>query len=137
MAEYLRKPAKPVTMAPTSMLLALLLSGGVQAQVLNDPTRPPVSIGTAADPAADKPKAEPELQSILISPTRRVAVIDGQTVALGEKFGEARVVRITEGEVVLRNGQDLQVLKLFPKFEKHRKSERSNNGAEEAGVKVR
>jgi len=62
---------------------------------------------------------------VLISPTRRVAVIDGQTVALGEKFGEARVVRIAEDEVVLRNGQDQQVLKLFPAIEKRRNSRHS------------
>jgi MSHA biogenesis protein MshK len=138
MAEYLRKRAKPVTMAAAWMLLFMLAGGGrAQSQVLNDPTRPPASLGSQTDQAAEKMKAEPELQSVLISPTRRVAVIDGQTVALGETFREARVVRITEGEVVLRNGQDLQVLKLFPKFEKRRKSERSNNAPADAGVKVR
>ena len=137
MAEYLRKLAKPVTMAAAWMLLALLASEGARSQVLNDPTRPPASLGVPADAAAGQPKEEPELQSVLISPTRRVAVIDGQTVALGEKIGESRVIRITEGEVVLRNGQGLQVLKLFPKFVKQRKSERSNNGTEEAVMKVR
>lgn len=129
MAEYLRKLSKQVTMAAVSALLALSAHGAAFGQVLNDPTRPPASFGAPTDAAGEK-KTEPELQSVLISPTRRIAVIDGQTVALGGKFGDARVVKITEGEVVLRSGQELRVLRLFPKFEKQRKSGRSNNGNE-------
>jgi hypothetical protein len=33
-------------------------------------------------------------------------------------YGEARVVRITEGEVVLQTGQERQTLKLFSGVEK-------------------
>ena len=127
MAEYMRKPAQPVTMAAACAVL-ILISACAHAQELTDPTRPPASIAAPPALSGEKLNTIPELQSVLISPTRRVAVIDGQTVALGEKFGEARVVRIAEDEVVLRNGQDRQVLKLFPMVEKRRKSGHSVNG---------
>ena len=123
MAEYLRKPAKLVTMtAAYAGLVLMLFSTCAHAQELTDPTRPPASIAAQSGPPDEKSKTDPELQSVLISPTRRVAIIDGQAVALGEKYGEARVVKIAEDEVVLRNGQEQQVLKLFPMVEKRRKS---------------
>jgi len=124
MAKYLRNPAQPAAMAAACALL-ILIATCVHGQELTDPTRPPASIAAPQALPGEKLNTPPELQSVLISPTRRVAVIDGQTVALGEKFGEARVVRIAEDEVVLRNGQDQQVLKLFPAIEKRRNSRHS------------
>ena len=58
------------------------------------------------------------LQSVLIARHpggRHVAVIDGQTVALGEQFKGARVARMTDNEVVLVKGNSRQILKLFPR----------------------
>lgn len=90
------------------------------AQGLPDPTRPPVALSDSGQQAAEA--AAPVLQSVLISPSRRLAIIDGQTVRQGEKFGASRVVKITETEVVLRggggNGNTTQILKLFPQVEK-------------------
>lgn len=87
-----------------------------EAQALTDPTRPPHQLeqGGMAMGAA----AGPTLQSVLISPGRRVAIISGQTVGLGDQFGDAKLIRITESEVVLRNGSELQTLKLFPDIKK-------------------
>lgn len=121
---------------PAIGLLFLLSGGAVHAAEMTDPTRPPASLGSEANQSGDKPTGEPELQSVLISPVRRVAVISGQTVVAGDMFGESRVVKITETEVVLRNGQDVKVLKLFPNVER-RKSVRSNSDAEKAIMKVR
>jgi MSHA biogenesis protein MshK len=45
---------------------------------------------------------------------RHVAVIDGDTVRLGETWKGARVARITPHEVVLVRGKERQVLKLAP-----------------------
>lgn len=98
-------------------------------QNLADPTRPPVVSEPVSQQEATAPTG-PQLQSVLISPTRRVAIISGQNVMLGEKFGDARVVKITENEVVLRNGQDVQVLKLFPDVQKNTKTGRAGSGAE-------
>lgn len=98
-------------------------------QGLADPTRPPAVSEPVSQQGATVPEG-PQLQSVLISPTRRVATISGQSVMLGEKFGEARVVKITENEVVLRNGQDVQVLKLFPDVQKNTKTGRAGSSVE-------
>jgi MSHA biogenesis protein MshK len=97
--------------------LALIATPAVFAESLADPTRPPASLA-APQGNASVPVGGPILQSVLISPGRMVAIISGQTVKLDEKFGEATVIKIAENEVVLRNGKDLQTLKLFPGVEK-------------------
>ena len=84
-----------------------------------DPTRPPDVFGGGGDEGVEvAPPPVPVLQSILLSATRKVAVISGQPVALGGKFGEARLVKLTPSEAVLQTGDTLQVLKLFPDVEK-------------------
>jgi MSHA biogenesis protein MshK len=55
---------------------------------------------------------------VLISATRNVAVINGQTVPLGGKFRDATLTRITETGVELRNGSRVEVLRLFPQVQK-------------------
>jgi MSHA biogenesis protein MshK len=105
-------PAKAVKAAA----LALLFAAGAQAhaQALQDPTRPPAaaSISSAREPAA----AGPRLQSILVAREaggRHLAVIDGETVRLGEQFHGARVARIGDNEVELVRGGERQVLRLY------------------------
>lgn len=85
-----------------------------QAQALGDPTRPPGTAGLAdgAEPGAQS--SAPQLQSILISPQRRLAVINGQTVALGGRIGDATLLAISETGVVLRRGGQLETLRLLP-----------------------
>ena len=106
-------------MTRTLFLVFVLASAcTAQAQVLSDPTRPP---GVSADggEAGDAPKlAVPQLQSILISPQRKLAVIDGQTLAPGDRFGGATLVSISVGSVVLRRGAELQTLQLLPGIDK-------------------
>lgn len=86
------------------------------AETLRDPTRPPDVLYAPDDGAGIE--AGPVLQSVLISPGRRTAVISGQSVKTGDRFGDGRVVRISETEVVLKTGSGLQTLKLFPDVEK-------------------
>ena len=54
-----------------------------------------------------------------------MAMISGQMVKVGDRVGEARVIKISETEVVLRNGKELETLKLFPGVEKRRNPGRS------------
>jgi MSHA biogenesis protein MshK len=58
------------------------------------------------------------LQSVMISPTSRTAIISGVTVKLGGKYGDAVLVKVAENEVVLKSGTTSQVLKLYPGVEK-------------------
>jgi len=122
MAQYLNKLNKSLKMQAFCSVLILAVDS--QAQPLSDPTRPPTSVGGAQDQSAGKGASSLELQSVLISPGRRVATINGQTVKLGEKIGESRVVKIAEDQVVIRSGQDIKVLKLFPAIEKRKESSR-------------
>lgn len=85
------------------------------AEDLPDPTRPPVIIAipeTAGGGVADNHPTG--LSSIIISKTRHAAIIDGETVELGGKHGDARLVEVNEGSVVLKGAQGRQVLTLFP-----------------------
>jgi hypothetical protein len=92
--------------------LAALQAG---AQALVDPTRPPNAPAGDADVMIP---SGPQLQSILIASNRRLAIINGATVSLGDMLGEAKVVRITASEVTLQRGEETEVLKLYPGIDK-------------------
>lgn len=88
----------------------------VRAEPLIDPTRPP---GVSAQGGKSEPaEAVPVLQYISISRTNRFAIISGQKVAVGGRYGEARVVRITEEEVILLSRAGRQVLRMYPNIDK-------------------
>ncbi|MES2538385.1 MAG: MSHA biogenesis protein MshK [Pseudomonadota bacterium] len=101
-----------------SVLLMSAIAAPAQAQTLPDPTRPPMAQGFLQDANAQASPAAPVLQSVFMSSHKKVAIISGQAVNVGEKFGDSRVVKITESEVILRNGPTVQTLKLFPGPEK-------------------
>ena len=87
------------------------------AEDFPDPTRPPAIVSSpgSASPASD---GELVLQSIYISSHKRSAIISGMPVELGQNVGDARLVKVSEGEVVLQSGSDKRTLKLFPDVEK-------------------
>ena len=96
---------------------AVLCVANAQAQALEDPTKPPAMLMPGASASAVATASGPQLQSVLIARHdggRHVAVIDGQTVRLGESYKGAQLVHMTETEVVLQRGSERQVLKLFP-----------------------
>jgi MSHA biogenesis protein MshK len=115
MAEYLNPAkSKKSAFAVSRAILALAVltaSISAAAEDLPDPTRPPAGFGQFQ---ADAVPSGPVLQSILISPSRRIAIISGKTVKAGDKFGDAQVLAINESEVVLKTGKNQQVLKLYP-----------------------
>lgn len=98
------------------LLAALGACPAAHAQgALVDPTRPPTVM-----PAEALGAAQPagRLQSILISGTRKLAVIDGVTVPLGGKVDGATLVAIDETGVKLRRGEAIETLKLYPNIER-------------------
>jgi len=99
-----------------ALAVALAAAAGNAAPAsLPDPTRPPAQL---AAPAEAGPQSGPVLQSVMISPARRLAIISGQTVALGQNYGDFRLVRVTESEAELRHGREVLTLKLFPDLDK-------------------
>ena len=96
---------------------ALAVCGASWAQALNDPTRPPPG-AYASETANAAPAGGPVLQSVMITPNQKAAIISGVIVRQGGKYGNAQVVRISESEVVLLDGGESQVLKLYPGIDK-------------------
>lgn len=93
--------------------LCLLVPAFCCAEELPDPTRPPASLATLGAAVGVGP-APTGLQSIIISKDRRAAIIDGETVELGGKHGDAKLIAVNEGAVVLQGAKGRQVLTLFP-----------------------
>jgi MSHA biogenesis protein MshK len=89
------------------------------AQSLRDPTRPPVFFGRTGDGGivGRSRDAEWVLQSVLLSPERRYAIINGEVLALGGSVAGAELVAIREGEVTLRSGGVLRTVRLFPEVD--------------------
>ncbi len=109
-------------------LLVALLSAPASAQGLVDPTRPPDAPLPGNDAGVIAERAVPQLQSVLVASSgRRVAVIDGRTVRVGDKIGGASVDGIGETTVTLRRGKTLETIRLYPKA-----AERNNAGKKQA-----
>jgi MSHA biogenesis protein MshK len=102
------------------LLLSLsLVPATVIAQTLVDPTKPPAELSARA---GEETVESNELQSIIISPTRRAAIINGQTVELGGKTGDVRLIEVSETGVVLQGAKGRQVLTMFPNVKLLKKS---------------
>lgn len=114
-------PGPALALPGLALALALVLASAPAAarQALPDPTRPPPEASMLPGAATAQPLSTgPQLQSVLVSSKpggRRVAVIDGQTVRLGGKVDGAVLVKVSDTEAVLKRGNALQVLTLFPK----------------------
>lgn len=103
---------KTILVLAASLGLAAL-PAAAQSSRSFDPTRPPAGIDRLAPDAGAS--AEPRLQSVLIAPGpggRHVAVIDGDTVRLGDTWRGARVASMRRNEVVLVRGAQRQVLRM-------------------------
>lgn len=113
----------PRTVAGFCFLIAAC--GQLYAEDLPDPTRPPTGVfapvaGTGREATENRSSG---LRTIIISGTRRAAIIDGQTVELWGEHRGAKLVEVNEGNVVLQRARSRQVLTLFPDVElTHKKS---------------
>jgi hypothetical protein len=88
------------------------------ALALDDPTRPPPGLrsGGVKRAAGDEALV---LQSVIISPSSRSAIINGEHVLLGGRIGAARLVKVSEAAVVLMIGGSQRRLELYPGVHKH------------------
>lgn len=74
----------------------------VNAGTLTDPTQPPASL-YSNNGEAQNVATGPVLQSVMIGSQYRAAIISGQKVMLGGKYGDATLIRLNDHEAVLRN----------------------------------
>jgi len=91
------------------------------AQTLRDPTRPPINFGRTGEGGTVSRSRDAEwvLQSVLLSPERRYAIINGELLGLGGSVAGAELVAIREVEVTLRTGGALRTVRLFPDVDMH------------------
>lgn len=110
-------------------LLWLLAAGAAVAEALPDPTRPPAGYVPAAQ-GGGTADTGPRLQSVMLPKRGKpTAVISGQVVSLGDKVGDGRLARLTEGEAVIVGPQGVERLRLTPEVEKVMVQEKSGNRA--------
>lgn len=102
-----------------TVALALMLAPGTgvgqgaapaPTQALGDPMRPPALMGAASETAGTP--GGMVLQSTIMSRGRRIAMIDGKSMNVGDRIGEARIMAINPDSVTLREGGASRVLKL-------------------------
>lgn len=117
----------PVVIGATLLVLGQWLEAANALAALADPTRP-ASFGTRS--RASAPKRGPVLQSTLVSPSRRIAIINGRTYGLGARVSGAVITEIRPYEVTLkRNGREIQ-LRFFPKLITHKTPQRAGSDEE-------
>lgn len=121
--------------------LAITACSAAWGQGLFDPTRPPAEWIAAQAKKADasqdassalpgaspgvsgagvaEGEAAPRLQSVLIGPSGKHAIINGQLLSVGAAYKDAKLVEVSLTEAVLLSEHGRQTLKLFPDVEKH------------------
>ena len=104
-------------MRHTPLLLVVIFMSAaatVFAQALRDPTRPPAASTSKKGVTGVPEQSGWILQSVLISPERRYAIINGEVVALGGSVAGAELVAVAAERVTLRTAEGLRVVQLFP-----------------------
>jgi MSHA biogenesis protein MshK len=105
----------PVRVVIALTMASMLLAATASAEDLPDPTRPPDALMAPPDAATVEPPKPAGLQSVIISRSRSAAIIDGQTVELGGKYGDVRLIEVSDTGVILQGARGKkQVMTLFP-----------------------
>ena len=88
------------------------------AQELRDPTVAPAQTTGRASPLSAKPQGvDPGALSVIVRDGRRYLVHETRLFTQGQKIGEARIERISETEVWLKEDGVVRKLQLFPGIE--------------------
>jgi len=114
-----------------ALIVSLAAPSGL-AQGLSDPTRPPREILGGADFLEAPPSPSPA-QVVIISTDRRQATINGQTVVLGGRYGNATLVRISDEEIVLQRPEGTETIKLYSSVHRRKHWPAAQNETETAG----
>ena len=100
-------------MSKAHCILGLALAAGTlsaEELPLRDPLRP-YTASLPSDPSG-VPTRRLELQAVVVSPERRIAVINDELRREGERVDDALIVRIERGAVHLRRAGEDFVLRL-------------------------
>ena len=91
--------AKNLRVILTALALAFASGTGLADELLRDPTRP---YTTSERVLPSSPRFV--VNAIIVSPKRRVAIVNGRRVGVGSSLGGATVVAIEQDQVVLESG---------------------------------
>jgi MSHA biogenesis protein MshK len=83
-------------------LLSMANTLTVEADTLKDPTQPPASLYSEVSTSKEE-VTSPVLQSVMIGPQLRAAIINGEKVVLGGKYQQTTLIQLNEHTAVLRN----------------------------------
>ena len=75
--------------------------------------RPPAFAAPRRGDSESGSGGAPVLQSTLLSNGRRIAMIDGKPMKVGDRIGAARIVSIDPSTVTLREARKITVLQLY------------------------
>ena len=109
--------ASVMTMRWSVAAVLFSLSFALCAESMQDPTKPLFGTGEGEFVSAGVTSVRPNnkgLLSVIMSPTRCAAIIDGKTIKLGEKYGNATLVEITPKGVFLQGVNGVRSMGLFP-----------------------
>jgi hypothetical protein len=105
----------------TSALFGLLVAAGAAAQPARDPTVPPASASSSAA-AAGRPAQATIVDTgpvaVIVRDGRPYLVVGTRLYAQGQMLGSARIERISETEVWLREGKALRRQPVFAGIER-------------------
>lgn len=104
---------RPKVLQRVALLLWVLLSLGVHAQALRDPTLPPPEMGFGSGGRADAGPLGREGMAVIVRDGKPFLAVGTRLYAPGQKVGSARIERITETEVWLREGKALRKVPRF------------------------
>jgi MSHA biogenesis protein MshK len=83
-------------------IVTTIIVHAAEADTLKDPTQPPASLYSEAGEGQEVVSV-PVLQSVMIGPQYRAAIINGEKILLGKKYQQATLIRLNEHEAVLQN----------------------------------
>jgi MSHA biogenesis protein MshK len=101
--------------AVTFLSLAVVFACA-SAQPMNDPMRPP-SATVESMAGAPAPSAG-GLQAVIISPERKLAIIDGEVVPLGAATRHGTLSGLSDSSAVVRKKSERDVLLMHPNIDK-------------------
>lgn len=98
-----------------TLTLSLALLGTASAETINDPMRPPGKAMLAATASGKQAvAARYRLDSVIIAPNRRQAIINGKRLSLGERIGNATLIDVQATQVTLRLAGKPYIVTLLP-----------------------
>lgn len=95
-------------------LLCLSAALPLLAQAQRDPTVPPFGAEASGGPSPVKPRASAGHWPVLVIDGRPHVAIGTRLYTEGQMLGQARIERITETEVWLREGRALRKVQNYP-----------------------